>query len=93
MIRIILQNIILLLLPTVLYFSYMYLRRGGNRQDKAGNTTNVVDGAPLVLLFSIGAVLALGTMLYFVSFEQGQPGQNYTPPELRDGKIIREKFN
>ncbi len=83
MIRIVIENLLLLLLPTVLYIAYVYLTAG-----KKGTKQNLLDDAPLIWLFLAGVVLAVSVLLFFGTISGGKPGQAYRPPEFRDGTIV-----
>lgn len=82
MIRIILVNILLLLFPAMLYFSYVYLRQ---RDEPDGE---ILSNAPIFWLLALGAVLMLGSLIFFGKWEGGAPGKQYVPPVYRDGVII-----
>ena len=82
MIRIVAENIALFLLPTIVYIAFIYL----TREDKPG-ATSILDDAPLIWLFVAGAVLVVVTLATFGSVTGGKPGQVYTPPSLKDGRI------
>jgi hypothetical protein len=48
----------------------------------------VINEAPLVWLFVAGAVLVVGTLVYYgATSEGGRPDQTYTPPRMKDGQI------
>jgi Family of unknown function (DUF6111) len=82
MIRIVIENMLLFLLPTAMYVAYVLLTR---RSTSAGT---VMNEAPLVWLFVAGAVLVAGTLIYYASIsEGGRPDQTYTPPRVKDGRI------
>jgi len=81
MIRIILINLFLLLLPFIIYFAYVYLVGGGRGKNEPINFT------PLVVLFGIGLVLMMGAIAYFIQFESGEPGQRYVPPRVENGVL------
>ncbi|MBU2581079.1 MAG: hypothetical protein KJ622_05105 [Alphaproteobacteria bacterium] len=83
MIRIVIENLILLLLPTILYLAYIYLTGGFSRGQRG-----VPNDAPFVWLFLSGVGLVLCVVFIFGTLEGGQPGQAYRPPEFRDGKIV-----
>ncbi len=88
MIRVIVENVLLFLLPTLLYLGYVLLSRaradgGGDKAETAG----VLDDAPLLWLFGAGALLVIVTLVAFGSTTGGKPGQHYEPPSLEDGKI------
>ncbi len=82
MIRIIGENILLFLLPTIVYVAYVYM----TREEKQG-AARVLDDAPLIWLFVAGAVLVTAMLVTFASLSGGTPGQVYTPPMLKDGRI------
>lgn len=82
MIRIVVENILIFLLPTIVYVAYVYM----TREEKPGGA-RVLDDAPLIWLFIAGAVLVLVTLVTFGSMSGGKPGQIYTPPALKDGRI------
>jgi uncharacterized membrane protein len=82
MIRIVIENILLFLLPFAMYLAYVLLTR---RSTSAGT---VINEAPLIWLFLAGAVLVVGTLIYFGAIsEGGRPDQTYTPPHMKDGRI------
>jgi Family of unknown function (DUF6111) len=82
MIRIIIENVLLFLLPTFVYVAYVYMTR-----DEKPGAARVLDDAPLVWLFLAGAALMLTMLVVFGSMTGGTPGQTYTPPVLKDGHI------
>jgi Family of unknown function (DUF6111) len=82
MIRIVAENILIFLLPTIIYIAYVYM----TREEKPG-ATRVLDDAPLIWLFITGAILVLVTLLTFGSMSGGKPGQIYTPPAFKNGHI------
>lgn len=82
MIRLIVENIILFLLPTGVYFAYRYLAMGAERSAE-----KAMDGAPYVGLFATGAVLVLAVIAIFGENDGGRPGQTYVPPVFKDGRI------
>jgi uncharacterized RDD family membrane protein YckC len=79
MIRIVVENILLFLLPTLVYVAYVLVTRG-----RAGNP---LDDAPILWLIVAGVVLVFATLIAFGTMNEGTPGQAYEPPVLRDGKI------
>ncbi len=87
MIRIVIENLLLLLLPTLIYISYVYLT-----SDSQSGRRNVLDDAPLVWLFLAGVALAMAVLVIFGSTEGGDPKRAYHPPEFRDGKIVPGKI-
>jgi hypothetical protein len=84
MIRIVVENVLLFLLPAAMYVGYVLLTRRGNTSAGA-----VVSDAPLVWLFVVGALLVVATLIYYATVTPGgKPGQVYTPPRMgKDGRI------
>ncbi len=82
MIRIVIENVLLFLLPTAMYVAYMLLTR---RTTPAGT---IVNDAPLLWLFVAGAVIVAATLVYYgTTTPGGRPDQTYTPPRMKDGRI------
>lgn len=82
MIRIVLINVLLLLFPVLLYFSYVYLRHRDRPNEE------ILSNAPIFWLLAFGAVLMLGSLIFFGKWEGGAPGKQYVPPVYRDGVIV-----
>jgi hypothetical protein len=82
MIRVVIENVLLFLLPTAVYVSYMLLTR------RASTAGAVMNEAPLIGLFVAGAALVVATLVYFGTVTSGgRPDQTYTPPHMKDGRI------
>ena len=90
MIRLILENILLFLLPTILFVIFTLFRRS----DKKVNTvSSAFEEAPLPILFTIGFVLMISVLAYYgTQSNSGKPGQTYRPPQVIDGKIQPGRF-
>lgn len=84
MIRIVIENIVLFLLPTLIYIAYEFVKRG---QGSGQSARVLLDEAPLVWLLAAGTGLVIATMMMFGSSSGGKPGQTYNPPVLKDGRI------
>jgi hypothetical protein len=83
MIRIVIENILLFLLPTLMYVAYVLLTR---RSTTTAGT--IINDAPLLWLFVAGAVIVVATLVYYgTSTPGGRPDQTYTPPRMKDGRI------
>lgn len=90
MIRLVLENILLFLLPTLLYVIYIMIRRSAQRDN---TVSRALDTAPLPVLLTAGFVLMISVLAYFgTKSDSGSPGQKYTPPVLVDGKIKPGSF-
>jgi len=81
MARVILVNLFLFLLPFILYGGYAYLVR---KEKQPGE---IWYAAPINWLFFAGSLMVFGTLIYFVSFQGGDPQGDYKPAVYRDGKI------
>jgi hypothetical protein len=82
MIRVVLENVLLFLLPTFIYVSYKLATRRNETTPTA-----VLEEAPLVVLFVLGALLMTAALTLFATTGGGKPGQAYQPGVLKDGKI------
>jgi len=80
MIRIVIENILLFLLPTVAYVIYVAVTRGDSRKG-------ILDEAPLAWLMLAGSALVLIVLATYGSDTRGKPGQVYVPPAMKDGRI------
>jgi hypothetical protein len=82
MIRIVIENLLLFLAPTLLYLAFVYIKRREHTTASA-----VMSDAPIVWLCAAGAALVVITLVVFGSTSGGRPGQGYEPPSMHDGKI------
>jgi hypothetical protein len=82
MIRVVVENIVLFLLPAAVYFAFRFLTMSEDR-----SAAKVLDGAPYIGLFAAGAVLVVLVLAVFAEDTGGKPGQKYVPPVLKGGKI------
>ncbi|MCC7252058.1 DUF6111 family protein [Hyphomicrobium sp.] len=95
MIRTVIENLLLFLLPTALYVAWVLFQRSrketqeGETQEEADASwmAHVLDDAPLLWLFASGALLVIVTLIAFGTSSGGKPGQHYQPSILKDGKI------
>jgi Family of unknown function (DUF6111) len=95
MIRIVLENLILFMTPTLIYLAYAYLTRDAEPASGSGGGTvhsdrpaSLLEGAPFIALFMLGAILVLTGMFAFGSTSGGKPGQHYSPAVIKDGRIV-----
>ena len=84
MIRIVIENMLLFLLPTAVYVGYIFLNQ---RADGGNAPRGLLDEAPLIWLFLAGAGLVVATLIVFGSTSGGLPGQAYDPPSMKNGQI------
>lgn len=82
MIRVLVENLLLFLLPTFLYVSF------GMLVSKDGSASAVLGRAPVLVLAAIGAVLVFTVLTLFGHSGDGKPGQTYEPPVYKDGKLV-----
>ena len=85
MLRVVIENLILFLLPTVLYVAFVMLRRRGRPNS---SPQAILDEAPIVWLIAVGALMMMAGLAYFATTDGGKPGEGYSPPVYRDGEII-----
>ncbi|MEQ1671271.1 MAG: DUF6111 family protein [Hyphomicrobium sp.] len=82
MIRIVIENIFVFLVPTLVYVAWIAFMRN----DWPGLYT-VLRAAPLLNLFVLGAALMFGSMVAVSSRTRNAPGDTYVPPAIQDGKL------
>ena len=80
MIRLVIENVLLFLLPTVVYVIYVAVTRGDSKEG-------MFDEAPLFWLMLAGSALMLIVLATYGSDTGGKPGQVYVPPSIKDGQI------
>ncbi len=83
MIRVLIENMMLFLLPAALYLSFAFL----NRRDGT-STAAVLNRAPMLTLAFLGAVLVGMVLAIFGNVGNGKPGDAYEPAVFKDGKVI-----
>jgi hypothetical protein len=81
MTRVILLNLFLLMLPALLYFTYVYALRWFR------GTTEPADPAPILWLFVAGTLLMVASLAYYVEFNRVDGGGQYVEPIYRDGVV------
>lgn len=93
MIRTVVENLLLFLLPTLIYVAWALFQRAKAEREAENDPSGqpvmtVFDDAPLLWLFASGAILVMLTLAVFGNTSSGgSPGQQYQPSVLRDGKI------
>lgn len=83
MIRIIAENILVFLSPTLIYIAWVAFR-----SDEWPGLFRVLSNAPLVWLFLAGAAMMLLALVVFSSSSGGKPGQAYDPATIQDGHVV-----
>jgi hypothetical protein len=91
MIRTVIENLLLFLLPTAIYMAWALFQRSKEpaQDEDSGRrpVATLLDDAPLMWLFASGAILVILTLTVFGSSSGGKPGQHYQPSILKDGQI------
>lgn len=90
MIRIVIENLLLFLLPTVAYVGWVLIARPERVERTADGrviASKLLDDAPLLWLAAAGALLLVVVLVTFGSTSGGRPGQQYVPPVYKDGQI------
>ena len=82
MIRIVVENVFVFLLPSLLYVTWIAFKL--NTWPGLGS---ILKDAPLVTLFALGGFLMLSTLALISSREGNSPGDAYQPPIFRAGHI------
>lgn len=95
MIRVVIENFLLFLLPTIAYISWAMITRGETSED--GTTgrpspSQVISDAPLIWLFFAGTVMVIATLVMFGSTTGNSPNEDYKPPVIKDGHITPGEF-
>lgn len=90
MIRVVIENILLFLLPTLAYLGWVLIARPESLDRTTSGrikASGLLNDAPLVWLTAAGTMLLVFALVFFGSTSGGKPGQHYTPPVIKDGKI------
>ena len=86
MIRMLLQYLLPILLPTIVYFLWIRLRPQPQTEDDPDYKH------PWFWLAAGGVGLMLVTLAVFASIDGAPAGSSYTPPRVVDGKVIDGTF-
>jgi hypothetical protein len=90
MIRVVIENMLLFLLPTLAYIGWVLIARPGSLErtpDGRIRPSGVLNDAPLLWLAAAGTILLIIALVAFGSTSGGKPGQTYVPPVFKDGRI------
>lgn len=87
MLRVVLVNFLMFLLPFLIYAAFMLAT--GRRKAGEGFWTD----APVMWLFAMGLGLMLIAVGFLISFGGGEPGGSYVPPHMEDGVIKPGRIN
>lgn len=90
MIRIVIENLLLFLLPTLAYVGWVLIARPDRLQrtpDGRIKPGGILNDAPLIWLAASGTILLIVVLVAFGNTSGGRPDQTYRPPVFKDGKI------
>ncbi len=90
MIRVVIENLLLFLLPTLAYIGWRLIARPETlERDEDGRVraSRILDDAPLLWLAAAGSLLLVVVLVTFGTSSGGKPGQEYQPPVFKDGRI------
>lgn len=88
MIRVVIENIAIFLIPTLIYAAYVVLRTQPATEEAGERAfARIVSEAPLLWLFTAGALLVVLSLIAFQSTDGGRPGMKYQAPSMQDGHI------
>ncbi|OYW54519.1 MAG: hypothetical protein B7Y80_05495 [Hyphomicrobium sp. 32-62-53] len=90
MIRIVIENVLLFLLPTLAYLGWVLIARPETLERTPGGRIRpmrVLNDAPLLWLAASGTILLMVVLVAFGKTSGGRPDQTYSPPIFKDGKI------
>lgn len=88
MTRIVLENIAIFLIPTLVYAAYVVLTAPQTQDSGERAFARLVNEAPLLWLFTAGAILVFVSLIAFQSTDGGRPGMTYQGPVMKDGRIV-----
>ncbi len=88
MIRVLLQIVLPLVLPFLIYWGYLQLARSRARAAGRPETDLQVAEVPWTWLATAGVVLVLITMIGVGLLGGADPEAVYEPPRYEDGKIV-----
>ncbi len=82
MIRPVLSELLLFVLPFVLYAVFLWATRAGVMDPESWPVSR------LIMLAILSFVLVIGSFLYFANYAGAPPGSTYVPAHLEDGKFV-----
>ena len=82
MIRPVLSELLLFVLPFVLYAVFLWATRAGVMDPESWPVSRLI----MLAIFSF--VLVIGSFLYFANYAGAPPGSTYVPAHIEDGKFV-----
>jgi heme A synthase len=85
MIRLLIQYLLPLILPTVVFLIWAWV---GRRRDATGGFQSRLQEGPWFWLILAGFVLMAGGLVYTALSTSGDAGGTYVAPHYEDGRIV-----
>lgn len=82
MIRVGFTEIILFVMPFVLYAAFLWATRAGVLHPDSWPVSR------LIILAIISFLLVIGSFVYFANYTGAPPGSTYVPAHIEDGKFV-----
>jgi heme/copper-type cytochrome/quinol oxidase subunit 3 len=82
MIRPVLSELLLFVLPFVLYAVFLWATRAGVMDPESWPVSR------LVTLAIVSFVLVIGSFIYFANYTGAPPGSTYVPAHIENGKFV-----
>ena len=82
MIRPVLSELLLFVLPFVLYAVFLWATRAGVMDPESWPMSR------LVTLAIVAFALVIGSFIYFANYTGAPPGSRYVPAHIEDGKFV-----
>ena len=89
MIRIGFECALVFLLPALVYFGYRFVmaETAGRAAPNTKLVVDILQDAPLALLFGLGCLLLVGTLLAFATLQDQNIDKPYQPAIYKNGRI------
>lgn len=82
MIRPLLTELLLFVIPFVLYAVFLWATRAGVMDPESWPVSRII------VLAIISFLLVIGSFLYFANFKGAPPGSTYVPAHIENGKFV-----
>lgn len=82
MIRPLLTELLLFVIPFLLYAVFLWATRAGVMDPESWPVSRII------VLAIISFLLVIGSFLYFANFKGAPPGSTYVPAHIENGKFV-----
>ena len=82
MIRPVATEVLLFILPFVLYAAFLWATRAGVMDPESWPVSR------LITLAIVSFALVIGSFIYFANYTGAPPGSRYVPAHIEDGKFV-----